>query len=150
MGRLIRWEPMMGLTRFRDEMNRMLEDFFGETAEERAPAEMMRVPVIDLVERENDILVRAELPGIDKDKIQIEAGPESLMLRAEIRQETEEKKENYLRRERRMGAFQRIIPMPVEVKPNEVRANYRDGVLEITLPKSEAARSRQSVKVNVE
>jgi len=150
MGRLIRWEPMTGMTRLRDEMNRLLEDFFGETAEERMPAEMMRIPSVDIVDRENDILVRAEMPGIDKDKIKVEATNEALNIRAEMRKESEEKGENMLRRERRMGYFQRVIPLPAEIKPNEVKANYRDGVLEITLPKSEQARTRQPVKVNIE
>ena len=64
MGPMIRWEPVATMSRLRQEMNRLLEDFLGETAEERAPGEMPRVPVVDIVDRENDILVRAEMPGI--------------------------------------------------------------------------------------
>ncbi|HEY3377026.1 MAG TPA: Hsp20/alpha crystallin family protein [Armatimonadota bacterium] len=128
----------------------MLEDFFGETAEERAPAEMMRIPTIDIVDREQDILVRAEMPGIDKDKVQIEATSDSVMLRAEMKEEHEEKTNAYVRRERRLGSFQRVIPMPAEIKPAEVKAVYKDGVLEITLPKTEAAATRQPVKVTIE
>jgi HSP20 family protein len=131
-------------------MNRLLEDFFGETAEERAPAEMMRIPTIDIVDREQDILVRAEMPGIDKDKVQIEATSDSVMLRAEMKEEHEEKTNAYVRRERRLGSFQRVIPMPAEIKPAEVKAVYKDGVLEITLPKTEAAATRQPVKVTIE
>lgn len=150
MGPIIRREPATGMARLRDEMNRLLEDFFGETAEERAPATMMRVPSVDVINRENDVQVRAEMPGIDKDNIQVQATPEALMIRAEVKKETEEKEENFIRRERRMGTFQRVIPMPEEIKPNEVKASYRDGILEVILPKSEQARSRQAVKVNIE
>jgi HSP20 family protein len=150
MGPLVRWDPFAGVTRLRQEMNRLLEDFFGETAEERAPAEMMRVPSVDVVDRDNDILVRAEMPGIDKNRIKVEATPDAVMIRAEMKKEEEEKKESYLRRERRMGYFQRLIPLPAEVKPNEVKASYHDGVLEITLPKSEQAKAKQPVRVNIE
>lgn len=150
MGPLIRWEPTTSMSRFRDEMNRLLEDFFGETAEERAPAEVMRVPSMDVLDRGNEILVRAEMPGIDKNNIKIEAMPEALMIRAEVKKEGEEKNENFIRKERRMGYFQRIIPLPAEIKPEEVKASYKDGVLEIVLPKSEQAKARQPVKVNVE
>ncbi|MHB9131687.1 MAG: Hsp20/alpha crystallin family protein [Armatimonadota bacterium] len=151
MGRLIRWEPTTGFTQLRHEMNRLLEDFFGETtAEEQAPAEMMRMPSVDVINHDNDIEVRAEMPGIDKDNIHVQATADSLMIRAEIRQQHEEKKEHYLRREMRMGTFQRIIPLPVEVKPSEVKASYKDGILDITLPKSDQAKSSQPVKVNIE
>lgn len=150
MGPLIRWEPMTDLTRLRREMNRLLEDFFGDTAEERVPAEMTRIPTVDVVDRDSDVVVRAEMPGIDKDQIQLQATPEVLMLRAEMTKESEEKKENYLRRERRVGRYERVVPMPAEVKPDGVKAHYHDGVLEVTLPKSEQAKSRQPVKINIE
>jgi len=150
MGPLVRWEPFPGMTRLRQEMNRLLEDFFGETAEERAPAEAMRVPSVDVLDRESDILVRAEMPGIDKNQIKVEATPDALMIKAEMKKEDEVKKEAYVRRERRIGFFQRLIPLPAEVKPGDVRAAYHDGVLEITLPKSEQAKAKQPVRVNIE
>ncbi|MHB9024003.1 MAG: Hsp20/alpha crystallin family protein [Armatimonadota bacterium] len=149
MGSLIRWEPFTDMTRLRREMNRLLEDFFGEGAEETAP-EVMRIPSVDVLDRENEIVIRAEMPGIDKENIQLQAMPEALQIRAETRKESEEKGENYLRRERRMGVFQRIVPMPAEIKPDAVKAHYKDGVLEITLPKSEQAKSHQPVKINIE
>lgn len=150
MGPLIRWEPMTGMSRLRQEMNRLLEDFFGEVGEERAPVEMMRAPAVDILDRDTDILIRAEMPGIDKDKLQIQATRDSVLLRAEARKEGEERRGNVLRHERRVGIYQRVIPLPYEVKPNEVKANYRDGVLEIVLPKSEEAKASQPVHVNVE
>jgi HSP20 family protein len=150
MGPIIRWDPYAGVSRFQKEMNRLLEDFFGETAEERAPAEVMRVPSVDVVDRDNDILVRAEMPGIDKDNIQVQATPDAVMIKAEMRKEEEEKKESYVRRERRMGTYQRLVPLPNEVKPDQVKATYKDGVLEIVLPKSDQAKMKQPIKVNIE
>lgn len=150
MGPLVRWDPTTTMARFRDEMSRLLDDFFGETSEERAPAGAMRVPSVDVIDHENDIEVRAEMPGIDKDNIQIQATNEAVMIRAEVKKEEEEKKENFIRHERRRGFYQRVIPMPVEIKPGDVKAAYKDGVLTIILPKSEQAKSRQPVKVNIE
>jgi len=150
MDPIVRWEPFGGLARLRGEMNRVLEDFFGETAEERAPAEMMRVPSVDVVDRENDILVRAEMPGIDKDEIQVQTTPDTLFIKAEMKKVQEETKEQFVRRERRLGIYQRLIPLPAEVKPNEVKATYHDGVLEIILPKTEQAKAQQPVKINIE
>ena len=150
MGPLIRWEPTAGMSRLRDEMNRLLEDFFGEVSEERMPSEVMRVPTIDVVDKDNEVLVRAEMPGIDKDNLKIEATPDAVLLRADVKKEHEEKKDNFIRRERRVSTYQRIIPMPVEIKPSGVKASYHDGVLEVTLPKSDQAKSRQPVRVKVD
>jgi HSP20 family protein len=141
---------MTSMSRLREEMNRLLEDFFGETMEERAPAEMMRVPSIDVIDQGDNVLVRAEMPGIDKEKLQVQAMPEALTIHAEMRKEHEEKSENVIRKERRLGMFQRVVPMPVEILPNEVKASYTDGVLEVTLPKSEQAKSRKPVEVKIE
>ena len=150
MGPMIRWEPMATMSRLRHEMNRLLEDFFGETAEERAPGEFVRVPVADVVDRENDILVRAELPGIDKDSLQVQATPDTLMILGTVKKEAEEREKDFYRRERRIGVFQRTIPLPVEVDANGVKAAYHDGVLEVTLPKTEKAKTTQPVHVPIE
>ncbi len=150
MGPIVRWDPQGGIMRLRHEMNRLLEDFFGDTAEERAPAEAMRVPSVDVIDRENDVLVRAEMPGIDKDQIQVQAMPDALLLRADTKRTEEKRAQNYVRREMRAGTYQRVIPLPAEIKPGEVSARYHDGILEVTLPKSEQAKQRQPVQVRIE
>jgi len=150
MERLVRWDPTTGFMRLRDDLNRLLEDFFGETTEERAPMEMMRVPTVDIVDKGDDVMVHAELPGVDKDSVQVEATPTTLTLHADVQKTTEDKGENFVRRERRMGSFHRVVPMPVEVNPSGVSAHYHDGVLDITLPKSETARAKQPVKIKIE
>jgi len=141
---------MTTISRLRHDMNRLLEDFLGETTEERAPGEMVRVPVVDIVDRENDLLVRAEMPGIEKENMQVTSTPDSLTIQAEIKKETEEKTESFYRHERHFGTFQRTIPLPVEVITTGVKAAYHDGVLEVTLPKSEKAKATQPVKVPIE
>lgn len=108
------------MSRQRDEINRLLEDYFDESAEERAPAEMARILLIDVVDRKDDVLVQAEISGIDKENLHIEALQDAVMICVDMRQEHEEKEQNFIRRERRLGTFQRIIPMPSGVKPGDV------------------------------
>jgi HSP20 family protein len=149
MGPLTRWDPVTGLARLRDDMNRMMEDFFGETGAERVPITTPRVPHVDVLDTDETIVVRAEMPGIDKEHLTVEAMPDALTLRADIREEREERRGTYVRHERRTGSFHRVIPLPAEVKPDAVTAHYSDGVLEITLPKTEQARAKQPVKVQI-
>ncbi len=149
MGPLVRWEPTRALSRLREDMNRLMEDFFGETLETPAFTEGLLMPTVDVIDRPHEILVRAEIPGVEKDQLKVNAAPESVTLDATIRKEHEEKGESFIRRERRIGSFHRVIPLPAEVKPNEVKATYRDGVLEVTLPKTETAKT-QAVQVTID
>jgi len=145
---LMRWEPMFGLTRLRDEMDRMFEEAFrGFPLREE---EGLRVPSVDLSEDENEVKLTAELPGVDKDHLQVEVLPEAVSIKGEIRKEEEKKGRGYIRRERRMGYFERTVPLPAEVKPGESKATFKDGLLSITLPKSEEARKRHPVRVEVQ
>ena len=150
MGPLVRWEPITQVGRLREEMNRVLQDFFGEGVEERPLTDGYRIPSVDVIDHGNDILVRAEIPGVDKDNLKIEVTPDSLLLCAGVKKEREEQEANYVRHERRVSTYQRVMPLPVEVLPSEVKATYHDGVLEVTLPKSEQAKTKQSVKVTIQ
>jgi len=149
MGPLVRWEPTRAMSRLREDMNRLMEDFFGETLETPALTEGLLMPTVDVIDRPHEILVRAEIPGVEKDHLKVNAAPESVTLDATIRKEHEEKGESFVRRERRFGSFHRVIPLPAEIKPSEVNATYRDGVLEVTLPKTETAKT-QAVQVHIE
>lgn len=149
MGPLVRWEPISELGRLRDEMNRIIEDFFGEPAE-RETREMLRVPSVDVMDRGDTLVVRCELPGLKKENLHLETTPETLLIRGEVKKEEKEEKEKFIRRERVWGSFQRVVPLPVEVKPDGVTAGYKDGVLEVTLPKSEQARTQKPVEIRVE
>lgn len=149
MGPLVRWEPISELGRLRDEMNRIIEDFFGEPTE-KEPRAMLRVPSVDVIDHGETLLVRAELPGMTRDHLRIEATPEALLIRGEMAKSEEEKQERYLRRERVWGGFQRLVPLPVEVKPDAVTASFTDGVLEVSLPKTEQARTSTPVEITVQ
>ncbi|MGI9534664.1 MAG: Hsp20/alpha crystallin family protein [Thermodesulfobacteriota bacterium] len=105
-------------------------------------------PLLDMYEKKDEIVVRAELPGIDKDKINISVSEGVLTLKGEVNKEEEVKDEDYYYSERSFGSFARSISLPSKVKENKIDANYKDGILEITLPKSPEAKSNE-IKVKV-
>ncbi len=106
-------------------------------------------PAVDLEETDHDVIVRADIPGMDHRDLQVEVSGRNLWLRGQKRQEHEEKRRDYHRLERRYGAFARAVPLPCEVEADRARSTYRNGVLTVTLPKSERARAHR-VHVKVE
>ena len=141
-----------------DEMERMMEEFmprgwmrpfrggwprFGEMA----PFEG-RWPRVDVQDRESEVVVRAELPGVKKDDLDVSVSDNAVTLKATTRSESEEgeKEGEYYRREISAGAFARTVPLPGEVDADNAQAKFQDGILELTLPKREAAK-RKRIKV---
>lgn len=100
-------------------------------------------PSIDIVDRENEILVRAEVPGVKKEDLSIEVQGNQLFLSGKHEDEAEQEQGNYLYRERRFGSFTRSIQLPEEVDSNKVKASCHNGILEITLPKAETAKRKK-------
>lgn len=131
-----------GLGRLRTDLDSLFNRFFEDWGE-TTPAMGTYWPAVDVSEREDDLLVRAELPGMTADNIDIEVQGHSLVLRGEKKEEAEDKGERYHYVERRSGAFQRMIQLPNEVDAEKIDASYKDGVLTITLPKSEAAKPKR-------
>jgi HSP20 family protein len=141
------WKPFFGpLADLRREMDRVFESFLGRGKGKEAPD--LLSPAVDLEETDKEIVVKAELPGIDPGDIDVELSGSNLIIRGEKKIEKEEKKKNYHLMERSYGSFFRSIPLPVEVKEKEIKANYKKGVLEISLPKAEVALPKK-IKVNL-
>jgi HSP20 family protein len=145
---LVRWQPRRDLDlfdsfrRFEDEMDR----FFGGSGLMERPA--VTVPV-DVFEDEREYRVRADLPGMDKKNIEVKMDNGVLTITGNKESEHEEKKESFQLRERVWGTFKRSIQLPTNVDQNRVDAAYRNGVLEITIPKTEEAIPRKiDVKVD--
>lgn len=139
-----RWDPFRDLSVLQDRINRVFNEQVGRGSE---PAlEKTWAPAVDILETENDLVVRAELPGLSRDSIDIEVTGESLTIRGE-RKFNEENKESYLRVERSYGPFQRSFTIGVPVQPDKVKATYYDGVLEITVPKAEEVRPKK-IEIN--
>ncbi len=125
------WSPFAELERIRREFDRLLEDVFPVTAER----EEVLVPPIDVYETDSEVVVKAELPGIKKEDIDVTIKENSVHIKAEKKEEREEKTETVHRVERFYGKVERVVPLPAEIKPEEAKAEYKDGVLEIRIPK---------------
>jgi len=134
------------LENLRREMDRLWESFFGERALE--PAETW-FPALDVTETKDNIVVKAELPGIDPKDVEISLSGNVLTIKGEKKQEKEEKDENYHLVERRYGSFLRSIKLPVEVQEDKIEASCKNGVLKVVLPKSEKAKKKE-IKIKVE
>jgi len=147
--------PARALSPF-DEMDRMFDSFFRRgmmrpwrfewpSFPEMALPEM-KIPKVDVVDRENEVLVKAEIPGVDKKDIDITVGEDTVTIKGETRREEKEEKGDYYRCEISRGSFSRTVALPAVVDGSKAKASFKDGVLELTLPKTEKAK-RHSVKV---
>lgn len=142
------WGPFRELTTLRDEMDKLWNRFFGEWPS----TELFRgewAPSLDVSETKDNIVVKAEIPGMDAKDIDISLTNDVLTIRGEKKREKEEKDENYHRVERSYGTFTRSIRLPVDVESNKIKAMHKNGVLTITLPKSEKAKSKE-IKIKVD
>ena len=140
------WKPSRELSTFRDEIDKLWDRLFKEEME---PFRREWMPSLDVSETKNNIVVKAEAPGMESKDIDISLVGDVLTIKGEKKQEKEEKDENYHRIESSYGSFSRSIRLPQEVQREKIKANYKDGVLKITLPKSEEAKAKE-VKIKVE
>ena len=141
---LMRWTPMAHLPSFQHEMNRMVNEFFGDGNGEAASAGLSSwTPAVDIHETEDGFVVKAELPGVSKDDVSIDVHQNTLTLRGQRKHEAEVKQDKYYRVERAYGSFQRSFVLPTVVDQDKVQATYKNGVLELHLPKSEAAKPKR-------
>ena len=147
---LIRWEPVTELGTIQNEMNRLFNTFFDQPTEsERAGATMRRwVPAMDLVETENHYVLRADLPGLSDDDVNIQFEDGVLTLSGERKAEHDQQSEGYYRLERAFGGFSRSLTLPDGVDPAMVQAHIDRGVLEIRIPKPEQKQPRR-VQINL-
>lgn len=136
--------------RWNEEMDRVFEDFgFGRGRLARGAEATQWSPQIEMLQRGNDLVVRADLPGLTKEDIHVDIADDTLTIRGERRQEQEEEREGWYRSERSYGSFYRSVPLPEGAIADSAKASFKDGVLEITLqaPPREVSRGR---KVNVD
>lgn len=150
------WRPFSEMARWEREMERTFEDFFGKRLrplmDERwwVPRTIaLPAPAVDLYDEKDEIVAKAELPGMGKDDIQVNISDHLLTIKGEKKREEETKEENYYRSERSYGSFSRSVELPAEVQVEKARASFKNGVLEIRLPKTEEAKKKES-KVKVE
>lgn len=141
------WGSLGQLTSVRDELNRLFNSSFGELGR-ASDLFGMWTPALDLYEGKEEFVVRAELPGMKKQDIEISLHEGALSVSGERKAEEQSDESQAHRRERFFGRFQRTLELPKSVKAQEVKATYKDGILTVTLPKTEEAKPRQiEVKV---
>ena len=142
---LIRWEPARELDTIQSEMNRLFNTFFepNQGNGSAAPTGRRWIPAMDLVETEEDFVLRADLPGLSEEDVNIELEDNVLTISGERKAAHEERKEGYYRVERASGAFSRSLTLPEGVDPERVRASFDRGVLEVRIPKPEQRKPRK-------
>ncbi|HEX4835398.1 MAG TPA: Hsp20/alpha crystallin family protein [bacterium] len=145
---IMRWDPFEDVGTLRRTMDRLFDDFFSTRRPSRDLAEMAWEPAIEMYETEHEVVVRAEMPNIDPKQVDITVTNDAITLKGEMKHEEEQKNRQYYRRELRYGAFSRTLPLGTEVKSAEATAIYKNGVLEVKIPKSERVKPA-SVKVQV-
>ncbi len=139
---LIPWRERGELSSLRREIDSLFDRFF-EGWPFRTSSIRQWVPSVDVSETAQEVVVQAELPGVDPKEIDISVQGNVLTLKGERKQEKEEQGANYHRIERAFGAFSRSLQLPAEVDVDKVNAVYKNGVLRITLPKTEAAAAKK-------
>jgi HSP20 family protein len=139
MTNLTRWEPVREMMTLREAMDRLFDDAFTSPVRPSAAA---IVPAIDLYETANEVVAKVNLPGMKTDDVEISVSADILTLRGEMKASNEKKEANYHIFERRVGAFERSVRLPTEVQTDKAKADFEDGVLTITLPKSEEVKPR--------
>ncbi|NOY39509.1 MAG: Hsp20/alpha crystallin family protein [Nitrospirae bacterium] len=155
---LVRSEPSRVLAPF-EEMERWFEeDVFRRPFSLLGPSWLPRLrfpeleeisPVVDIYEEGDDVVVKAEMPGIKKDDVDVSLTDNTITISGEKKKEEKVEKKNYYRLERSYGSFTRTFRLPAEVQSDKAKAKFKDGILEIRVPKTEEAKKREK-KVKVE
>lgn len=139
---ITRWQPYRELTQFQDRMNRLFDELWGNGGEmERAQAAW--APAVDICEEEDRIVLKADLPGVEQKDIHLDVEGGRLTIKGERRLERSSDDEGCHRLERAYGAFVRSFRLPDVIDPDGIKAAYKDGVLEVTLPKKEEVKPRK-------
>ena len=133
---IVEWNPFRDI----DNVSREMEDFF-----ERSPFGFFgkaTSPRVDVYQTEDDVIVKAEIPGVSKEDLNVYVDDNSIRLSGKSKRDNEYRDEDVYRTERFYGSFSRTIPLPVEVKSEQAKAEYRDGILSIFVPKVEQAKMK--------
>ena len=146
---LVRWEPFEGLSRIQNRINDLFDDTFGRARSSSMAAPGVWFPPVDILESRDSYLIRAELPGMKREDFNLEVHDGSLTLSGERKFDEVANGVEYHRVERASGKFSRSFYLPQTVKTDAIKATYRDGILEIHVPKADEAKPKQiAISVN--
>ncbi len=143
---IIRWDPFRDIITLREKMNRLFEDAVVSRGEEKDMISSTWTPSVDIYETGNELVLTAEVPGVEEENIEIKIEDNTLSLKGERKFEKETKEENYHRIERSYGSFYRSFTIPRNVDQEKIKAEHDSGVLRITMPKKPESKPK-TVKV---
>ena len=139
MTNLIRWEPEREMMTLREAMDRLFDDAFTRPL---SLTESRHGPALDMYQTDDDVVVKATLPGMKADDVQINITGDVLSIKGEMKEKNETKEKNYHIREQRWGSFERSVMLPTSVVSDKAKAEFEDGILTITLPKAEEVKPK--------
>ena len=139
MSNLIRWEPMREMMTLREAMDRLFDDAFTRPL---GVSGVSATPAIDMYQTDDEVVVKATLPGLKAEDVHITVTGETLTLGGEYKQENEQKEATYHIREHRSGSFERSLLLPTDVKADKAKADFEDGILTITMPIAEEVKPK--------
>lgn len=144
MMNLVRWNPWREVSTLQQRMNHLFnEPFFRSGGDEDELRMGTWYPAVDMFDDEDKIVIKAELPGLDKKDISVDIENRVLTLSGERNYDNEVKEENYYRRERTFGRFKRAFNLPADVNEDLIKADFKDGVLKVEIPKPEEQKPKQ-------
>ena len=144
MMNLVRWSPWREMNTMQSRVNQLFADpFFQRSRSDDDLSLGTWHPVVDMYDEDDKIVIKAELPGMDKKDIAVDVKDRVLTLSGERNYDNEVKEENYYRRERAYGKFQRVFSLPSDVDSDKIKADFRDGLLKIEVPKPEKQKPKE-------
>jgi HSP20 family protein len=145
---LIRWEPFREVESLQKEMNRLFDRLVPTDAGNGEKMGLSFIPAAEITETPEAVQIKLEIPGMEAKDLNLEVTADSLTINGERKSEIKTEEEGFTRTEFRYGKFHRVIPLPVQVDNNNVTAEYKDGILNLTLPKAEEEKNKV-VKVSI-
>lgn len=147
---LVKWDPFREATTLQERINRLFEDAFPRARDREEDLNLGTWrPAVDIYEEETGVVLKAELPGVKKEDVSVEVKDNVLTIKGERKVDSEVKEKNYYRRERTHGSFSRSFNLQYAVNPDKIKARFKDGVLEIEVPKPEEEKTKQ-INVNID
>ncbi len=145
---IVRWEPFRDLLTTQDRFNRLFNETLPQLFGEEGWASRNWAPAVDIYETDQELVLKAELPGVDPKDVEVRVEDNTLFLKGQRNIRKEVKEENYHRVERSYGTFSRTFALPSSIDADKVTAEYKDGVLTLTMPKREEAKPK-TIKIDV-
>ncbi len=141
MSNLSRWEPMREMVTLRDAMDRLFDDAFTRPWN-LGDGGRFGMPAVDMYQTDDDVVVKMSVPGMKPEDVQISVTGDTLVIKGETKEENDNKEKAYHIREQRWGSFERTLTLPTAVRPEKAQADFKDGILTITLPKAEEVKPK--------